>query len=72
MFTFFMSNDLKLKRVTTSKNEDMKELNSRVIDVGYNEDLVIDGLGFIKITEKCKVSVYINKDTDVFVRESLI
>ena len=72
IFTFFMSNDLKLKRVTTSKNEDMKELNSRVIDVGYNEDLVIDGLGFIKITEKCKVSVYINKDTDVFVRESLI
>ena len=71
-FTFFMSNDLKLKKVVTIKNELLKELNNRIIDVGYNEDLVIDGLGFIKITEKCKVSIYINKDTDVFVRESLI
>ena len=71
-FTFFMSNDLKLKKVVTSKNENLKELNNRIIEVGYNEDLVIDGLGFIKITEKCIVSIYINKDVDVFVRESLI
>lgn len=71
-FTFFMSNDLKLKKVVTSKNEELKELNNRIIEVGYNEDLVIDGLGFIKITEKCIVSIYINKDVDVFVRESLI
>ncbi len=71
-FTFFMSNELSHKRVNAKKSELLKDYNNRIIDVGYNEDLVIDGLGFIKIVEKCKVSVYINKDVNVFVRESLI
>ena len=71
-FTFYMSNELSHKRVNSSKNELLKDLNNRIIDIGYGEDLVIDGLGFIKITEKCKVSIYIDKDVNVFIRESLI
>ena len=71
-FTFYMSNELSHKRVNSSKNELLKDLNNRIIDIGFGEDLVIDGLGFIKITEKCKVSIYIDKDVNVFVRESLI
>ena len=43
-----------------------------LFNVAYHEDLVINGLGFIKIVEKAKINVYINKDVEVFTRDSLI
>ena len=54
------------------KNDELKDLFKHEIDVAYHEDLVINGLGFIKIVEKAKVNVYINKDVEVFTRDSLI
>ena len=54
------------------KCEIMKDLYKHEIEVGYHQDLVINGLGFIKIMEKAKVNVFINKDVEVFIRDSLI
>ena len=71
-FTIFCSNDLKIERLNMNKHDDLKELFKREINVGYHEDLVINGLGFIKIVEKANVNVYINKDVEVFTRNSLI
>ena len=72
-FTLFISNDLKVKRLfnASSKNE-LKDLNKLTYEVKYDEDLVINGLGFVKIVNKGIIDVYIDKDVDTFMRKSLI
>ena len=55
----------------SSKN-DLKDLNKLTYEVKYYEDLVINGLGFVKIVNKGIINVYIDKDVDTFMRKSLI
>ena len=71
-FTFFMSNDLDKDKKDSGRCELLKDLSKKTIEVGYHQDLVINGLGFIKITEKALVDVYVESNTEVFVRDSLI
>ena len=72
-FTLFISNDLKVKRLLNLfNNEQLKDLNKITYEVKYDEDLVINGLGFVKIVDKGTINVYINKDVDTFMRKSLI
>ncbi len=72
-FTLFLSNDLKVKRLLNlTNNSDLKDLNKTTYNVGYEEDLVISGLGFIKIVNKGVIDLYMDKDVDSFLRKSLI
>ena len=72
-FTLYISNDLKVKRLLNLfNNEDLKDMNKFTYEMKYDEDLVISGLGFIKIVNKGVVDIYIDKDVDVFTRRSLI
>lgn len=72
-FTLFISNDLKVKRLLNLiNNDDLKDKNKITYDIKYDEDLVINGLGFIKIVNKGVVDVYIDKDVETFTRKSLI
>jgi len=72
-FTLFVSNDLKVKRLLNLINNDsLKDKNKLTYDVKYDEDLVISGLGFVKIVNKGVIDVYIDKDVDTFMRKSLI
>ena len=38
----------------------------------YGEDLVISGLGFIKMVDKCEIDVYVDKNVDTFLRRNMI
>lgn len=72
-FTVYVSNDLKVRRLLNLlNNEELKDLNKTTYDIKYGEDLVISGLGFIKIVNKGVVDVYIDKDVKAFTRKSLI
>ncbi len=72
-FTVFVSNDLKVRRLLNLlNNKDLTDLNKTTYNIKYDEDLVISGLGFIKIVNKGVVDVYIDKDVSVFTRKSLI
>lgn len=72
-FTLFVSNDLKVKRLLNASNkDDLKDLNKITYAVKYDEDLVITGLGFVKIVNKGLIDVYIDKNVDTFMRKSLI
>ncbi len=71
-FTVFMSNELEKSKKEISKCEDPKDLVKRTIEVGYHQDIVINGLGFIKVIEKAVVDVYVLNNVEVFVRDSLI
>lgn len=71
-FIVFVSNDLKVKKFTSSRNEILKDKNKTNYDVKYDSDLVINGLGFIKIVNKGVIDVYIDKNISTFTRNSLI
>ena len=72
-FTLYLSNGLKVKRFLNSSNkDDFQNLNKKSFYIKYGEDLVINGLGFIKIVEKAKIDVYTLNNVDIFTRKSLI
>lgn len=72
-FTLFISNDLKVKRLLNLiNNDELKDKNKITYEMKYDEDLVINGLGFVKIVNKGVVDVYIDKDVETFTRRSLI
>lgn len=71
-FTVFMSNDLKVQRFNLSKQTSLKDLYPNELDVLYHEDVVVNGIGFIKIVEKAKVVVYADKNVEIYTRRSLI
>lgn len=72
-FTLFVSNDLKVRRLLNLlNNNELKDKNKITYDVKYDEDLVINGLGFVKIVSKGLIDVYIDKDVETFMRKSLI
>lgn len=71
-FTFFLSNDLKPKKYNSKKCKIQNDIIKRTIEVGYHQDLVINGMGFIKVVGKALVDVYIDKNVEIFVRDSLI
>lgn len=70
-FTLFVSNDLKVKRIN-QRRSDLKNLNKVTYEVKYDTDLVINGLGFIKIVDKGVVNIYLDKTINTFMRKSLI
>lgn len=71
-FTIFVSNDLKVKRYNASKCTLLTTLSKQTLAIGYHEDLVISGLGFIKVVEKAEVDIYVDMNVEVFTRRSLI
>ena len=72
-FTLFISNDLKVRRLLNLlNNNELRDKNKITYQVKYDEDLVINGLGFVKIVNKGLVDVYIDKDIETFMRKSLI
>ena len=72
-FTLYMSNSLKVKRLLNASNkDDLKNLNKTTYQVKYGEDLVVSGLGFIKMVDKCEIDVYLDQNVDTFLRKNLI
>ena len=72
-FTLFISNDLKVKRLLNIfHNNELKDKDKVTYEMKYDEDLVINGLGFVKIVNKGVIDVYLDKNVDTFTRKSLI
>jgi len=68
--TFYFSNKLNINR--KFKKYDAKNLIRHDICVGDNCDIVINGLGFIKVVKKSKIIVYTLEGVCVYTRKSLI
>ncbi len=71
-FTLFVSNDLEIKRIRSKRNDRLKELPARELNFSFKEDIVINGLGFIKTMYEGNAKIYCNKDVDIYTRKSLI
>ena len=69
--TFYISNLLEIER-TFKESDKLCNLVKHEIEVDADSDIVINGLGFIKVVNKDKFTLYTNKNVNVFVRKSLI
>ena len=66
--TFYMSNNLKIKRYYKKINTNLKK---HIVEVNHN-DVVIKGLCFIKTNKKSVLNVYTLDKVSVFTRDSMI
>ena len=71
-FTLYLSNDVKVKRLNALKHDNLKDLYKTTDELKYYEDIVINGLGWIKVVEKGIVDLYIDKNIETYVRKNLI
>lgn len=69
-FTFYLSNELKIDR--KYKDVDKKNLKEHIIRIKEDNDIVILGLGFIKITNPDILKIYSLDNIDIYTRKSLI
>ena len=69
--TIYMSNNLKIKRLFKDTNT-LKDLKRYELDVDCDNDVVVQGLGFIKFTHKSKIVLYTKENVFVYVRKNLI
>ena len=69
--TFYFSNQLKIERFYKENNK-LLNLKKHVVRVKENSDIVISGLGFIKVTNNDVITIYTLENVDVYVRDSLI
>jgi len=69
--TIYMSNNLNIDRVF-KETDKLKELKKHELCVEEDSDIVIQGLGFIKVTKKSKINIYTKEGVRVFVRKNLI
>jgi len=70
-FTLYIPNGINVKKIN-SRHSYLKELTYTEHDIKFHEDLVIYGLGFIKIVIEGKIGIYLNKDIKTFIRKNLI
>lgn len=69
--TLFFSNRLKITRLY-KKNDHLLNLEKHVLDVPSNHDVMIAGLGFIKVVHACTLVIYTLQNVEVSIRASLI
>jgi len=70
-FSFYMNDKLRFEKVKI-KNHKLKELPSISFDIIEPSDIVINGLGFIRITKVGKVTINVIDTKIVSIRKSMI
>jgi len=69
--TIYMSNNLNVKRLFKD-TDNLKHLKKHELDIYSDNDVVVQGLGFIKFTHKSKIVLYTKEKISIYVRKNLI
>lgn len=72
VIVIFASNELKMKKINSSRHKDLENLFRNCVNVKYKEDVVISGLGFLKINDECQLNILANKEVEIFTRKNMI
>ena len=70
--SIYISNNVDIDKASFSKNDKYKDLDCTKIKCLDSEELVIEGLCFIKCSCKTKFEIYLNEGTDVYTRDKII
>lgn len=71
-FTIFISNDIIISRINTMTNKRGKELKLHKLKVLKNQDVMVNGLCFIKVIKEAIINIYTIENVEVAIRNSLI
>ena len=71
-FTIFISNDIIINKINTITNKRGKELKKYTLYVDGKQDVMINGLCFIKIIGEAEINLYTLDNLKIYVRNSLI
>ena len=71
-FTIYLSNDIIVNRINTITNVRGKNLHLTKLKVNEDSDVIVNGLCFIKITNKAELNIYTLDKVGIYVRDSLI
>ena len=68
---FYVANNLVIERTfkSTNKLEDKKKIT---LQVSANNDIVLVGLGFIKVKKACKITLFVDNNIEIVLRDSMI
>lgn len=69
--TFYVSNSLKVDKISLNNNRMLDFKNMEYV-INNNEDLVIEDIGFIKITNSMKLRIYYKDSISIRIRDNLI
>ena len=70
--TFYVSNSLRVDKISLNNNNRMLEYNSLEYNLDKDKDIVIEDVGFIKMTNPVKLKVYYKDNINIKVRDNLI
>ena len=70
--TFYVANSLRVDKISLNNNSRMLECNSLEYNLDKDKDIVIEDVGFIKMTNPVKVRVYYKDSINIRVRDNLI
>ena len=70
--TFYVSNSLRVDKISLNNNRRMLDYKSLEYNLNNDSDLVIEDVGFIKITNGMNVKVYYKDSINIRVRDNLI
>lgn len=72
-FTTYFSNDLRVMQINvTTHKEDFKNHKKHEFIINNREDIIINGLGYIKIVGNAKIEVYAPNNVNVIKRDSMV
>ncbi len=69
---FYMNNNLSYKKFKTKNKNYLNNLNFKEYELESKKDIVISGLGFIKLNKKGNIKVYINNLNLISIRNKMI
>lgn len=69
---FYMKNEIKIEKMRIERKEKLKDLKKVNIKVDENEDIVIEGLMFIKITKPAILNIYTKDEKIISTRPKMI
>ena len=70
--TFYVANSLDVDRISLNNNSRMLDCNSVSYNILDNKDIVIEDVGFIKITNSMRLKIYYRDKINIRVRDNLI
>ncbi len=70
--SIYISNNIDIEHVNFDKNDKYKDLKLTKIHVDSDEDLVIEGLCFIKVSDDTVFEVYMKEGVSVYTRDKII
>ena len=70
--TFYVSNNLDVSKISLLHNSSMLDYNFLNYDIDSENDIVIEDVGFIKVTNPMKIKVYYKDNINIKIRDSLI